>query len=206
MGRAGALALIALLGLVAWPGRVGAQPVVTGDDAADRALARLIAREPTVDQVRVAALRWHRLAGDPQPGWARRARWAAALPRLSLRARRGTAFDLDRSSTAEGGWTGTTMDVDLWLEARAEWDLHRLVFDERELRAAEVGRRRRDLATDLARRVTTLYYQRRRLQVTAIYAPADDAAESARLQLRIQELGAQLDGLSGGALSARRRP
>ncbi|HTM21745.1 MAG TPA: hypothetical protein VL172_14585 [Kofleriaceae bacterium] len=177
------------------------QPDVEADDAA---WARLVAREPSAEQVRRWALAACRLQGDPEDGWAHRARWSAALPRLSLRARRGTLVDRDRSSASS--WVDSSLDVDLWLEARAEWDLSRLLFDERELRAAEAARRRRQLALEVARRVTAIYFQRRRLQVTAVYAPPDDPAAAARLRVRIDELGAQLDALTGGRFgSAGRR-
>jgi hypothetical protein len=173
--------------LIAWlVGSAGAQPAAR-------------ASEPSIDQVRAWALAEAHLDGDPEASWTRRSRWAGALPRLSLRARRSTG--VDREDTAASGWVDASVDVDTWLEARAEWDLHRLVFDERELRAAEVARRHRMLAADLVRRVTALYFQRRRLLATADWDPPDDPGAAARLQLRIAELTAQLDGLTAGRFS-----
>jgi hypothetical protein len=166
------------------------------------ALARLAAREPTIDQVRAWALAAAHLAGDPEAGWARRSRWAGALPRLSLRARRGTGIDRDGSSAS--GWVDSSFDVDTWIEARAEWDLDRLLFDERELRAAEVARRRRLVAADLVRRVTRTYFERRRLQAAALLDPPDDPGGAARLHIRIAELTAHLDAVTGGCFASGR--
>lgn len=216
MGRAGVASLIAAAVLTAGPAR--AQPPAddrvsdgepSGDDeaVADAAFARVVTAEPDVIAVRAAALRWHHLAGDPVAGWARRARWAAALPHLSLRARRSTGTDRDLSRQSGGSQRlDSSLGVDVWLEARATWDLDRLVFDERELRAAEVGRRRRELGDAVARRVTTLYYRRRRLQVTLLYEPPESAAARARLRIEIDELAARLDALTGGWFGRRRRP
>jgi hypothetical protein len=182
---------------------VGAAALILGLSGEVR--AEPPAREPSIDEVRAWALAEAHLEGDPEAGWARRSRWAGALPRLSLRARRGTG--VDREGSAASGWVDSSIDVDTWLEARAEWDLDRLVFDERELRAAEAARRHRMLAADRVRRVTALYFQRRRLLATAEWDPPDDPGAAARLQLRIAELAAQLDGFTGGRFSRRgRRP
>ena len=55
--------------------------------------------------------------------------------------------------------------------------------------------------TNLEAEVTRLYFQRRRAQVELVLSPPADAAEEARRRLDLEELGAQIDGLTGGALT-----
>jgi hypothetical protein len=176
-----------------------------------RALAELERREPGLDEVRTAALRYAGLNHRPERGWSRRARMAGLLPALTLQAQRGTAEDeeLSRSSTGTQKLdVGAGADLDL--EARAVWQLDRLVFDEVELRALQTAQKLHRDRIQLLAQVTNLYFQRRKLQVMAIWSPPSDPTKAALDALAIAELTAQLDALTGGhfsrALLARARP
>lgn len=174
-----------------------------------RALADIERREPSLDEVRMAALRYAGLDGRSESGWGRRARLAGLLPALTLQAQRETDEDeaLSRSST------GTQkLDVgageDLDLQARAVWQLDRLVFDEVELRALQTAQRLHRDRLQLLIQVTNIYFQRRKLQIMAIWSPPSDPSKAALDALAVVELGAQLDALTGGYFSralARRR-
>src|SRR5690606_16759134 len=148
-----------------------------GSAAADRAraLADLERREPRLDEIRTAALRYAGLDGRPEKSWSRRARMAGLLPALTLQAHRGTAEDeeLSRSSTGTQKLdVGTGADLDV--EARAVWQLDRLVFDEAELRALQTAQKLHRDRIQLLSQVTTVYFQRRKLQVMAIWSPQTD--------------------------------
>jgi hypothetical protein len=173
------------------------------------ALAELERREPGLDEVRMAALRYAGLDGGPERGWGRRARLAKLLPTLTLRALHKTAEDegLSRSSTGTEK-LDVGVDEKLDLEARAVWQLDRLVFDEVELRALQAAQRLHRDRIQLLTQVTNLYFQRRKLQVTAIWSPPADPARAALDGLALAELTGQLDTLTGGYFShalARRR-
>jgi hypothetical protein len=174
------------------------------------ALAELERSEPGLDEVRTAALRYAGLDSGPERGWGRRTRLAGLLPTLTLRALHKTGEDeaLSRSSTGtEKLDVGADENVDL--EARAVWRLDRLVFDEVELRALQAAQRLHRDRIQLLTQVTNLYFQRRKLQVTAIWSPQADPAKAALDALAIAELTGQLDALTGGyfshALARRRR-
>lgn len=174
--------------------------------SAGRAMARLEAREPTVDQVRRAALRYAGADADAWRGWSRRARLAGLLPDVTVRASRRTNTDRDLSRQSTGTErlaTGT--DEDTGVEARATWRLDRLVFDPAEIRAADTGQRHHRYRLTLAAQVTTIYYRRRRLQLRLLWRPPADPAERAERQLEIRELTDQLDGLTGGYFSRARK-
>lgn len=170
-----------------------------------RAFADMERTEPGLDEIRRAALRYAGLASQPEKAWGLRARLAGLLPEVSLKAQRGRAQDEEFSESS----TGTEKhERDLDLEARAEWALDRLVFDEAELRAAQTAQRLHRDRIQLLTQVTNLYFQRRKLQLAVLFAPDSDPGKAALQALAIAEATAQLDALTGGYFSralARRR-
>lgn len=170
----------------------------------DARLELLEEREPTIEEVRAAAVRAAGL--EPRKGkrWARRARLSGLLPRLTVRATRqmardqGLTLDLTETSDRLKLSTGDQLVV----EARATWDLGKLVFDPVELRASRESARLWSERADLEAEVTRLFYERRRAQIEWILAPPEDAADAALRRLEIDELTAQLDALSGGFLKS----
>ena len=157
--------------------------------------------EPTVAELRAAARRYAALDPSRARRWARRARLAGLVPQVTLRALRSIARDEGVTSTTASDRLEIDLGNDLILEARASWDLARLVFDPAELRAAREGARLRVDLANLEAEVTRLYFQRRRAQVEMVLSPPADEAEEAHRRLGLEELAAQLDALTGGALT-----
>jgi len=171
-------------------------PALAQDDARiEEALARY-RHEPTVDAVVEAALE----QTSANPGRVRdamdRARATGWLPTTRALVRRGQAVDL-RALTGETTPTNVSTDDDLVLEARMTFYFDRIVYapDEpallRELRATEEARAR------LVAQIVALYFERRRLQLERDLSDATDLTR----RVRILELTALLDRLSGGALT-----
>jgi hypothetical protein len=157
--------------------------------------------EPTVEELRAAARRHAGLEPGRARGWARRARLAGLVPQLTLRLLRSFERDEGVTSTSAVDRLDVDLGNDLVLEGRATWDLGRLVFDPAELRAAREGARLRVDLTNLEAEVTRLYFQRRRAQVEMVLNPPADPTEETRRRLDLEELGAQIDTLTGGALT-----
>jgi hypothetical protein len=207
------IAIVTLCLAAAVPARADTTTTTTAERAAERrrvnaALADLEAREPALAEVRSAALRYAGLGESPASGWSRRARAAALLPTLTLRARVGSGQDEGRTRQS----TGTERldvgsDHDRVYEARAVWELDRLVFDDAEIRAAQTAQRLHQARLQLVAQVTAVFHQRRRLQLEDILDRTDDPAAAALRALEIAELTAQLDALTDGYFSryARRR-
>lgn len=161
------------------------------------ALAELEKREPPLAAVRQAALRYAGLDRHPERGWSRRARLAGLMPTLTMSINRDLAHDADLSRQSTGKEelaVGT--DEDLGFEAKAVWQLDRLLFDEAEVRVLQVAQRQYQERIDLLIRVTSIYYQRRKLQLARLRG-GKDAAGVDQL-LAIEELTDQLDALTGG--------
>jgi hypothetical protein len=136
----------------------------------------------------------------------RRAGNAAWLPELRLRAertlRRNESLD-DATATADSALGLATVN-DVRYEARATWDLGRLVFSPDEIAAEYQALRMADMRREIESQVNRLYFERRRLLVHE--DSGGRAADDAHRVVRIEELDAELDTLSGGAFSRCRRP
>ncbi len=137
------------------------------------------------------------------PRWRGRARTAALLPYLSLRAARALDWDdtaLTRASAPE-------VDHQVVLEARMTWRLDRLLYEPAEPRLHGVEHAAVKARAALDAEVTTLYFRWRRARLeldrAARAADADDDAAEPRLALDVEEALAQLDARTGGWLTAR---
>jgi hypothetical protein len=135
-----------------------------------------------------------------------RARWAGLLPelrvRLDRRFSRTESLDLSPSAVdADATPVGVDSLNDLRYEWRATWDLGRIVFNPDELAASTQALRMADVRREVEGAVIRLYFERRRLKAEAQASDATDTTSGVRLELRIQEIEAELDALTGGALS-----
>ena len=161
------------------------------------------ATEATVDELRAAAT----ALVMSEPGRARsmiaRVGRAAWLPEINLRTVRrfGRTEALDIDPTTAGATSPLGLDTvdDVRYECRASWDLGRLVFNPDELRAQEEALRMADVRMDLEALVIRLYFERRRLQVESRLEPANPPIAEARRAIRVLEIEAELDAITGGA-------
>jgi hypothetical protein len=76
------------------------------------------------------------------------------------------------------------------------WDLGDLVYQPEAIDVAREAREVIELRDEVLDEVTQLYFERRRV-LLSLRSAAGDAAESARLRLRADELAAGLDGWTG---------
>jgi len=131
------------------------------------------------------------------PHWRGRARTAALLPLVTLRAAR--ALDWDDG----GDYTGSPIEVgnNVVFEARLTWRLDRLVFEPAEPRLDGVERDAHRARSALDAEVTRLYFRWRRAMLAATAIP-DDASR----RLDAEEAWAELDARTGGWLGERGCP
>jgi hypothetical protein len=129
-----------------------------------------------------------------------RAGLAAWLPELrvlmSRRYGRSESLDSSSSSTALASPLGIDTVNDIRYEARATWDLAKLVFSTEELAAQTQALHMAELRRDIETSVNRLYFERRQLAIDV--AGTDGAARV----VRASEIEAELDSLSGGAFGS----
>lgn len=172
--------------------------------SARKILARF-KHEPTVREMQKVAIRYALVNQDRIANLFVRARFAGWLP--EFRARYNYNTDDDRTTSfptpTSPILTSQATDLDHRFEFRATWSLDELVFNRNELSVYRELKRLVELRTDILKEITKLYFERRRLQVDLILNPPRSLLNRVRRMLRLQELSADLDGLTGGYFSRR---
>ena len=162
--------------------------------------------DPPVSYLRAAATALAQAEPDRARSLTERARWSALLPELRVRVdrrfSRTESLDLGRAA-ADPLATPVGVDSinDLRYECRATWDLGRIVFNPDEVAAGTQALRMAEVRREVETVVIRLYFERRRLKAEALASDASEGTPSARLEIRIQELEAELDALTGEAFS-----
>jgi hypothetical protein len=130
-----------------------------------------------------------------------RAGRSAWLPELRIRAehRVGRSESLDYKPTASSDALGLDTDNAVRYEVRATWDLPRLVFNPEEIGAAAQALRINDMRREIESQMNRLYFERRRLLAAPAAAGSPDEINT--WQIRVEELEADLDALSGGSFA-----
>jgi len=170
---------------------------------------RSFAHEPTVLEVQDAAIRYAEVHPDKIANWRAAAAKRALLPDLSLGGDLGRDqnVDLDRGGTNDPdrfiiGPEEKTLD---W-SVGVSWDLGELVWNDDQTTIDTRSKLMAELRDDILSEVTHLYFERRRLQVQMALSPSTrELPIRLEEELKLQELTARLDALTGGYLSARLR-
>jgi len=158
--------------------------------------------EPTIAQVQHAAIRYAEVHPDKIKWWRRQAALQALLPDIDV------GWDHDRSrdvSVDEGSFPNfqliNTEEQDKSLDLSVTWDLGELIWNDDQTSIDVRSKLMVQLRDDILNEVTRTYFERRRLQVELLTHPADHERAVLEKELRLQELTALLDGLTGGYFS-----
>lgn len=164
-------------------------------------LTQLIQAEPTVGMIQKQAVRYANVNNWKTRRWQWASRFRALIPSLSV----GKSFskadtlDLDRGGTNDPDRyiigppdTSRNWNFDLnWNLSDFIWNTAQTSIDSREKLMVE-------LRDDILSEATRLYFERRRTQVEFILQPPDNPLDWIQHLLRIEELTANLDALTGG--------
>lgn len=191
--------------LVGAPLLAGAEP--TPDAEAKKILARF-ENEPTVNEVQQASLTYAAMHPEQYETMRTRSRFAAVLPELRLRVTQDKGDDQkqyqrysETNAAAEPLSDTSTTDENLELQGEVKWRLNELVFNKWETAVVKEHRQVAKERQRILQSVTQVYFERRRAQVDMLLAPPGDAAGRTLAELKVAELTAELDGLTGGAFS-----
>lgn len=180
------------------------RPGTTVTSAQVRAALKPYAAEPSIREVQSAAVAYARAHPESIDSWRARAANRAFAPTFEA----GVVKDWDKTKRVfmEPGVANRTAeyDYDNWrLSLRARWDLDRAVFDGEETKVNREAIRLQRYRDDVLDEVTRRYFERRRLQIEIDMAPPTEMGDRVRKELRLQELSADIDALTGGYLSAK---
>jgi hypothetical protein len=170
-------------------------------------LRALFAADPPIEALREAASALALAEPDRAHSMLLRARAAGWLPEVRARAERrfGRSESVDLNGSGPAAPVGIDSDNDLYYELRVTWDLSRILFNPDEIAAQFQALRTADARREIESLVIRLYFERRRLKAELAAADADDTSSGMKLELRIAEIEAELDALTGGAFSRLRR-
>jgi hypothetical protein len=169
--------------------------------------------EPSVQQVHQWAMDYARVNPELVDRWMAAATGFAALPRLQLEGRVrdgwGQGFKYytedgvidEQDETVFDVLDDADRDQDRTVVVRATWDLDNLVMSSERIRAINESQDVVKLRDKVLDEVTRVYFERRRVQVDLLLSPARDVATQTKDYLRLMELTANLDALTGGSFS-----
>jgi competence protein ComEA len=186
------------------PASTAASPKAAEPDV--RTLFLSFENEPTITQVHHDAIETIQAQPDRILSWFSRARNAAWLPKV--RGGAGRNLDQGQSLRKKIGEEDTFFvkdSVDLEFNAQLEWQLDELLFSRHELGAAREARRLHELRAKVLTQVTKDYFERRKLQVEEKLQGAGEAHQNLARTIRIAELTANIDAMTGGKFSANLR-
>ena len=160
--------------------------------------------EPGIAQVREVAIRYAEVHPGKIQAWRRQARLRALVPKLT--------FSGDTNLTDFRHWdSGSNPDSlmrgerDMDWSASVTWEPADFVWSDDQTSIDVRSKLMVELRDDIVDEVTRTYFERRRIQVALLTDPPRTQKVQLEKALRIQELTALLDGLTGGYFSEQTR-
>ncbi len=160
--------------------------------------------EPTILDVQNAAIHYAEVHPEKIEAWRKAASRKALFPSVSFDRSIGTNqnIDLDRGGTNDPdkfiqGPNERSFDWSVGLD----WDISDLIWSTDQTSIDVRSRLMAELRDDILNEVTHLYFERRRLQVEMLLSPPRDLPVQLEKEIRLEELTAGIDALTGGYLS-----
>ncbi|MFZ5800784.1 MAG: WD40/YVTN/BNR-like repeat-containing protein [Candidatus Omnitrophota bacterium] len=142
--------------------------------------------EPSIQELQKVAIDYAEVSAEKIKSWRRRASIKAVMPEVSL--------DFDRTVTTALGSTydRAAIGPQDW-GVNLKWNVGELIWNNDQTSIDSRSKLMVELRDDILNELTRLYFERRRLQM--------ETGENSERDLRIQELTALIDGLTGGYFS-----
>jgi hypothetical protein len=181
-------------------------PALTGPVAASLSLAQTLGPdEPTIQEVHQAAIRYAEVMPEKIRTWRTLAQIRNVIPHFTISLDRDRRSNIVSSSNrgivtfAEG-----PEDRSVGVDFGFTWDLSNLIWDSAQTSIDVRSRLMVQLRRDILKEVTQLYFERLRLMAEFAANPSEDPILLRERTLRLEELTAHLDALTGGLYSKRK--
>lgn len=164
--------------------------------------------EPDIRATQAMAMEYSKTNPELMEKWLTASKRAYALPKVNLQYEKklDEANRYDYVSDADGGIVSeqdyAQYGNDDKMVVKLEWRLDKLVMSSEQIRVINESSKSNKLREKVLDEVTRLYFDRRRLQVESLLSPASSLKDKIDLELRLQEMTANLDALTGGGYSA----
>lgn len=163
--------------------------------------------EPSIAEIREAAIRYAEVQPEKIDKWRKAAEKKAWLPSVRFAYSEGEDWQSSTYfySTASEKYSNddiTKGNDDAW-SVSLTWDLSDLVWSTDQTSIDNRSKLMVQLRDDILNEVTRLFFERRRLQYQAALSTPGAVLERIEADLRLQELTANIDALTGSYLSKR---
>jgi photosystem II stability/assembly factor-like uncharacterized protein len=150
--------------------------------------------EPTIQEIQKVAINYAEVSPQKIKSWRRLAQIKALMPDLTL--------DFDK--TVITSLTSTSYRAEVGPQDWAvnlQWNLGDLIWNSDQTSIDSRSKLMVELRDDVLNEVTRLYFERRRLQAEVMLSPPQNKNEEIEKKLRLAELTASIDALTGGYFS-----
>jgi photosystem II stability/assembly factor-like uncharacterized protein len=177
--------------------------VAARDSSESDGLLARFADEPSVNEVQAMAIRYAEVYPEKIDRWRRGAQYKALLPKVSfgIDQSKSDTYEIYTASTRSYWIYGPEDESEGW-DLNFTWDLSDLVWNDSQTSIDVRSKLMVQLRDDIVDEVTRIYFERRRLQFENVMNPPKTIQAKLKRELRIQELTAGLDGLTGSRFSA----
>ena len=164
--------------------------------------------EPDIRAVQAMAMRYSKTNPELMEKWLSSSQRAYALPKVNLQYDKqldeGTRYDYVAGATGEleSQVDYVQLGNDDRVVVKLEWRLDKLVMSSEQIRVINETGKANKMREKVLDEVTRLYFDRRRLQVDNLLNPPSSLPDQIEMELRLQEMTANLDALTGGEFSA----
>ncbi|MFA5157087.1 MAG: hypothetical protein WC532_06850 [Candidatus Omnitrophota bacterium] len=174
------------------------------DNSGNKIEALYLNGEPEIDKVQKAAIKYAEVEPEKIIRWRRQAAKKAFMPRFTVGIDRDTG---DLWHWESGSSTKTCDDVlmrgrdSIGWDVSLSWDLSEIVWNSEQTSIDTRSRLMVQLRGDILDEVTKLYFERIRVKAELDNLAIEDRKKRFEKELRLRELTAMLDGLTGGYFS-----
>lgn len=183
------------------PGESGASEVMIPSRENWKLFESLIRLEPSAREIHRAVIRFSNLSPGKIKRWHAESRAASLLPNFSFGRDTGRSnnVDIDRGSTNEpDSFILGPEDIDRGWDLDVSWDLGDLIWSSNQTSIDSRDKLTTELRHDFLSEATRLYFERRRTQIETVFTPPTDETDHYNRMIRLEELTALLDAMTGG--------
>lgn len=158
--------------------------------------------EPQINKVQEAAIGYADAASEKIKEWRKKAKMKAILPKLTvgLDNSSNSNYEIYTSATTHYVYEGPDDRSKGW-DLTLSWDLSDLIWNSDQTSIDARSRLMVQLRDDVLDEVTKLYFERIRVKIELDNLSIEDRKKRFEKELKLQELTARLDGLTGGYFS-----
>ena len=158
--------------------------------------------EPNINEVMDMAINYAEVYPGKISQWRSQVKFKALLPKVNFGIDRGASDTYEiYTSSSNSYWVDGPRDTSDGWDLSLSWDLSDLIWNPSQTTIDIRSKLMVQLRDDILDEVTRSYFERRRLQIELLTGPPAELPLLLTKRLRIQELTANIDGLTGGDFS-----